>query len=334
MTGRTHPTVPQDFSIQVAENEGMPSRSSSRDAPQPPARARRLSGTLTLGLSKTHAAAEGLRPASEEKSHLQKKTTRHPRARLVERMAALAGVIAFVAFPVLAQDGTGPTPENAESRDYGGGWDCRLGYRVNGEGCVAIHVPDNAYATGRSYGSGWACRRGYEEVGGVSCAAIPVPDNAFLRSSGFGWQCDRGYRKDRETCIQIVLPANVYLTEDNSGSGWTCERGFTARSGACVPIAIPENDYLTNADYGDAWAFERGFFEIDGRCDPMVLPASAFLDPTSYGPGWRCARGFEPVDTACAPIDLLANAHLDRTGNAWRCDRGFQLADMECVLGR
>jgi hypothetical protein len=75
-------------------------------------------------------------------------------------------LIAFLAFPVLAQDGTGPMPENAEARSYGGGWDCDLGYRVEGEECVAIDIPENAYATGRSYGSGWACRRGYEEVGG------------------------------------------------------------------------------------------------------------------------------------------------------------------------
>jgi hypothetical protein len=69
MTGSTRPTVPQDFSIQVAENEGMPSRSSRRGAPQPLARARRLSGTLTLGLSKSRTAAEGPRSASEEKAH-------------------------------------------------------------------------------------------------------------------------------------------------------------------------------------------------------------------------------------------------------------------------
>ena len=122
-----------------------------------------------------------------------------------------AGMIAFLAFPVLAQDGTGPMPENAEARNYGGGWNCALGYRVNGEECVAIDMPENAYATGRTYGSGWACRRGYEDAGGTSCAAIPVPDNAFLRSSGYDWQCDRGYRQDRETCVPIVLPDNAYL---------------------------------------------------------------------------------------------------------------------------
>lgn len=334
MTGSARPRVPQEFPLQVAENEGMPSGSLSRDAPLPAAPTRRLTGTLTLGLSKTRLTAEGLRSASEKQSHLQEKPTRHPRARLFQRMAALAGVIAFVAFPLLAQDGTGPTPENAQTRNYGGGWDCQLGYRVDGEGCVAIDVPENAYATGRSYGLGWACRRGYEEVGGVSCEAIPVPENAFLRSSGFDWECDRGYRQDRETCVPIVLPEGAYLTGDPSGSGWACDRGFTARDGACVPIAVPANGYLANSDYGAEWACERGFVEFGGRCDPVPLPANAYLDQESYGPGWRCERGFEAVDGTCVAIDLPANAHLDRSGNRWRCDRSFQLSDGECVLGR
>jgi hypothetical protein len=55
MTGSTHPTVPQDFSIQVAENEGMPPGPNSKASLIPVARTRRLTGTLTLELSKTPA---------------------------------------------------------------------------------------------------------------------------------------------------------------------------------------------------------------------------------------------------------------------------------------
>jgi hypothetical protein len=197
-----------------------------------------------------------------------------PLARLIARITVAAGVIASMAFPVFAQDGTGPLPQNAQSRSYGGGRDCDLGYRLEGAECLALEIPENAYATGMSYGSGWACRRGYEEAGGTSCAAIPVPDNAFLRSSRHDWQCNRGYRQDRETCVPIVLPDNAYLTDDTSEFGWACERGFTARSSDCVPIAVPENGCLTNADHGDEWACERGFFEIDGRCDPVALPGT------------------------------------------------------------
>jgi len=149
MTGSTRPTAPKDYSIQVAENEGMPSRSSPRGAPQPPARARRLSGTLTLGLSKTRATAEGLRSASEERSKHKEKTTRHPRARLFERMAVLAGVLASIAFPVLARDDTAPLPANAEARSHGGD-------------CVPIAVPENGYLTNAHLdqsGNRWLCDR-------------------------------------------------------------------------------------------------------------------------------------------------------------------------------
>ena len=332
MTSSARPTIPQDFPIQVAENEGMPSRPDSNGSWPPIAPTRRVTGTLTLRLSKTRATIDGLR--SEKEMPMNREPTTRPLSGLIARMAAVAGVIASMAFPVIAQDGTGPMSPNAQSRGYGGGWDCDLGYRVEGTECLALDIPENAYATGRSYGSGWACRRGFEEIGGTACQPIPVPENAFLRSSGYDWQCDRGYRQDRESCILIVLPDNAYLTDDTSGSGWSCERGFTAGSSNCVPIEVPVNGYLTNADYGDEWACERGFFEIDGRCDPVALPTNAFLDPASYGPGWRCERGFEPVNNACAQIDLPANAHLDRSGNTWRCDRGFQLADGVCVLGR
>jgi hypothetical protein len=66
MTGSTHPTVPQDFSIQVAENEGMPSRPNFKVPPPLAARTRRLTGTLALRLSKTSAATDGLWSARDK----------------------------------------------------------------------------------------------------------------------------------------------------------------------------------------------------------------------------------------------------------------------------
>ena len=102
MTSSTHPTVPTDFSIQVAENEGMPTKPSSRASPLPAAPTRRLTGTLTLGPSKTRGATGGLWSAKE------KAAMRHPLARLIAGTAVIAGLIASFAFPVLAQDGTRP----------------------------------------------------------------------------------------------------------------------------------------------------------------------------------------------------------------------------------
>lgn len=328
MTGSIHPIVPQDFSIQVAENEGMPSRSISMGFSPPPALTRRLTGTLTIGLWETHAAAGGLWSAKEQAA------MRHPLARLIARTAVTAGMIAFFAIPVLGQDGTGPMPLNAQSRSFGGGWVCDLGYRVEGAECLALEIPEHAYPNGRSYGTGWACGRGYEEVSGKFCNPIPMPANAFLRSYGYDWQCERGYRRDRGACLAIVLPEHAYLTEDSSESGWTCDRGYLAVSGACMPIAVPANAYLTNANYGAAWACERGFVKIDDRCDAVIVPANAYLDPASYGPGWSCDRGYEPVSGACVSIDLPENAYLDRSGNRWSCNRSFRLSDGMCVLGR
>jgi hypothetical protein len=328
MTGSAYPTVAQDFSIQVAENEGMPSRSNSRGSLSPPAPIQRLTGTLTLGLSRTRAATSGLWSTKEQAA------MRHPLARLIAGTAVIAGAVASFAFPVLAQDGTGPMPENAQPRSYGGRWTCDLGYRVEGAECLALDIPEHAYPTGRSYGSGWACDRGYEEVAGRSCNPIPMPANAFLRSSGYDWQCERGFRQERDACVPIVLPEYAYLTEDISGTGWTCDRGYSIVEGTCSPIAVPANGYLTNADYGAAWACERGFVAIDDRCDVIVVPANAYLDQETYGPGWSCERGYEPLNGACAAIDLPENAYLDRSGSGWSCNRGFRLSDGVCILGR
>ena len=118
----------------------------------------------------------------------------------LELSALVMAIVAFGA-GALAQDGLGQPPENAQKRNFGSGWNCNIGYRVDEGRCVKLDIPENAYATGRSYGIGWACRRGFNEVNRESCEAIFVPENAFLRSSGYDWQCERGFRQDREACV-------------------------------------------------------------------------------------------------------------------------------------
>ena len=164
----------------------------------------------------------------------------------------------------VAQDGNGLVPENAEAQNYGDGWNCSLGYRLNEGSCVLIELPSNAYANGRSYGNGWACKRGYEEVNGMTCEAIPIPENAFLKSSGYGWQCERGYRQVREICQLVVVPDNAYLSEDPTGSGWTCERGFEPLDDKCLLIDVPENAHLDRS--GNSWRCDRSFQLSDGAC--------------------------------------------------------------------
>ncbi len=126
--------------MQVAENEGMPPGPNSKASLTPVARTRRLTGTLTLGLSKTPAATGGIWSAKEQVA------MRHPFARLIARMAVIAGVIASFAFPVLAQDGTGLIPQDAQAPSYG-------------DGCIAIDLPENAYLDRPR--NRWSCNRGY-----------------------------------------------------------------------------------------------------------------------------------------------------------------------------
>lgn len=71
---------------------------------------------------------------------------RHPLARLIAKAAVIAGVIASFAFPVLAQDGTGPIPQDARTPSYG-------------DGCIAIDLPENAYLDRPR--NRWSCNRGF-----------------------------------------------------------------------------------------------------------------------------------------------------------------------------
>jgi len=114
MTDSTRPTLPQDFPIEVAENEGMPPGPGFKGSSPPNAPIRRVTGTLTLGLSKTRAATDCLRSAKEVPMRQNEVPPTRPLARLLARTTVAAGVIASMAFPVFAQDGTGSLPDNVE----------------------------------------------------------------------------------------------------------------------------------------------------------------------------------------------------------------------------
>ncbi|MQX38410.1 hypothetical protein [Roseospira navarrensis] len=215
-------------------------------------------------------------------------------------LVAAVLVLLFMSVAV-AQDQTGPTPENAHDRSYDGGWDCDDGYRLEDGACKAIGVPDNAFATGRSYGSGWECRHGFTDVDGLTCRAVFVPPNAYLDATGLEWACDRGYRRVRDGCEPVNRPENSFLSDDTYGSEWECDRGYLEEAGRCVAIDVPEN---------------------------------AFLVERESGPGWRCERGYEPDGNTCVLIVPPQNAHIDRSGNRWACNRGFRMLGGQCVLAR
>ena len=86
-------------------------------------------------------------------------------------------------------------PANASARNFGEGWECDRGYRREDNACLAIIVPENAYATNRSYGTGWECMHGFQEVDGAICLEVVVPDGGYLDPSGQRWNCLRGYIK-------------------------------------------------------------------------------------------------------------------------------------------
>jgi hypothetical protein len=121
MTRSAHPTVPQDFSIQVAENEGMPPRPDLEDIPPHFACPGRQTGTHRLSSLKGKVVTGGAWAARKKPMRHGKKTTRHPLARLISKLPVVAGIIASLAFPIFAQDGTGPMLEDGEVRSYGGG---------------------------------------------------------------------------------------------------------------------------------------------------------------------------------------------------------------------
>ena len=246
-----------------------------------------------------------------------------------------AGTIcALLAFtvPSFSQSGTGSIPGNAHAKSYGGGWECDLSYRLAGDQCVAVIVPQNAFPTNQTYGAGWECHHGFQEVNGGTCVEVAVPSGGYLDASGQQWKCLRGFRKVGKTCEEIELPDHSYLSEDTYGSDWDCDRGYEANGNKCVAVVVPENAYLNSKGYGAPWTCERGYIEADRKCEAVIIPQNAYFYDVSYGSGWKCDRGYEAVSENCAEIILPENAHLDRSGNRWSCNKNFRRSKGLCRL--
>lgn len=240
--------------------------------------------------------------------------------------------VILLALPAFSQTATQSMPENASAKSYGDGWECDIGFRLNGDACIAVVVPQNAYDTNRSYGSGWECLYGFRKTDDAACVAVDVPEGGYLDPSGERWRCLRGYIKVDDTCQEVMVPENAYLVDVASGSAWTCERGFEATGDQCIPIAVPANAYLNGSRYGQPWTCERGFFEQAGLCEAVVIPENAYFDDTTYGEEWTCERGYAAAGQTCEVITLPENAHLDRSGNRWECNKNFQKSKGQCVL--
>ena len=75
---------------------------------------------------------------------------------------------------------------------------CEQGFRREGQGCVAILVPENASLVPR--GNGWVCNYGFRRNAN-SCVTVVVPEHASLDEAGHVWKCNQGYVQRGQGCI-------------------------------------------------------------------------------------------------------------------------------------
>jgi hypothetical protein len=103
---------------------------------------------------------------------------------------------------------------------------CERGFQRQGNGCVALVIPENASLVGR--GNAWACNYGYRRQA-QGCAAVVVPEHASLDKAGHAWACDAGYQQRGQTCIDDAT-ARLQLQADQA---------VNARPGAAPAPARP-----------------------------------------------------------------------------------------------
>jgi hypothetical protein len=218
-----------------------------------------------------------------------------------------------------AQSASSAIPDNARQRSYGGGWECKRGYRETAGRCDKVIVPANAYLS--SEGSSWICNRGFL-TDGARCTAVQIPLNGHAVDTRYdkGWRCNRGYRPVGETCVRLSIPAHAYAIDSNYGTGWKCERGFREAEGGCVALVVPANGYLVQA--GDEWKCERGFRRFGDSCDAVAVPANAYLD--DLGSDWRCDRGFRRMSGGCVALRVPEHGYISHSGDDWSCEDSFR----------
>jgi len=167
-------------------------------------------------------------------------------AMLLFKVFLALGLVAFITIgsSSFAQSQSTPMPANAQYKSYGDGWECDRGFRRDGDACLAVIIPENAFATNRTYGSGWECLHGFQEVGDATCLEVVVPKGGYLDTSGQRWNCLRGYMKVDDVCLEVVVPDNAYLSTDSYGAAWLCNRGYQVERDTCVAITVPENAFF------------------------------------------------------------------------------------------
>jgi len=241
---------------------------------------------------------------------------------------------AGLAMPSLAQDGTGPAPENAQDRRHGGGCDCDPGYRIADGTCVALDMPANAYPTGRSSGTGRACLHGYREVRGATCEPVAIPANAFLHASDLIWNCERGYRKQADACAVIDVPETRISPTAGSERDGNAAAATLPRPVPAFPSSFPKTRMRRTRATAPPRFASGASSRPTAAANRSLSPQGPVRTTAPMAPAGG-ARGYEARKTSCVTIDLPENAHLDRSGNRWQCNRGFQLSEgNRCILTR
>lgn len=82
--------------------------------------------------------------------------------------------------------------------------------------------------------------------------ARPVPENAQASRYGSGWTCNGGFRRQDDTCFEVQLPDNAFLTNSSFGNGWDCtafsRRGIGASPSKFRPMHISTHLPATAGD--------------------------------------------------------------------------------------
>jgi hypothetical protein len=92
-------------------------------------------------------------------------------------------------------------PPHAVWQPWGSDWECKHGYRREGERCVEVNVPPHAFLD--YFGHDWECERGYRQEG-EGCVPVQVPEHAHLAYSGHDWSCNEGYERVDNICERLM----------------------------------------------------------------------------------------------------------------------------------
>lgn len=141
-----------------------------------------------------------------------------------------------------------------------------------------------------------SCSWGWYTAPDNTCKQIIIPANAYVTGTKVNsWSCNWGYYlgSDGISCNKIIVPANAYVSGTTAG-GWSCNWGYYLNDDrtSCNRIIIPENAYVSGATAG-SWSCNWGYYLGDDRksCHPIIIPQNAYVTGNTAG-SWACNWGY------------------------------------------